>query len=160
MVDGTPTTIRIGSSDTTSYIVIGLMPFTEYRFQIAEVNSDDPGPCTALIGPIRINEDGRLKFNLAMLLCLIYNSLTKILCRTGSCIRSDRPCQVLQRWRYPGVHLKCLMGSLQAMISCTQWMVAPTLLLPVWWPPRTSQLILYQTWNHTLPSPTSQLTLG
>ncbi len=62
-VDGALTTMRIGSSDTTSYIVIGLIPFTEYRFQIAGVNSDGPGPYTAFIGPIRINEDGGLKFD-------------------------------------------------------------------------------------------------
>ena len=70
-VDGALTTMRIGSSDTTSYIVIGLLPFTEYRFQIAGVNSDDPEPYTAFIGPLRTNEDGRLKFNLAMILCII-----------------------------------------------------------------------------------------
>ena len=69
-VDGVLATMRIGSSDTTSYIVIGLLPFTEYRFQIAGVNSDGPGPYTAFIGPIRTNEDGRLKFNLAMILCI------------------------------------------------------------------------------------------
>ena len=59
--------MRIGSSDTTSYIVIRLMPFTEYRFQIAGVNSDDPGLYTAFIGPIRTNEDGMQKFYLAMI---------------------------------------------------------------------------------------------
>ena len=75
-VDGALTTMRIGSSDTTSYIVIGLLPFTEYWFQIAGVNSDGPGPYTVFIGPIRTNEDSRLKFNLAMILCIIYNSLT------------------------------------------------------------------------------------
>ena len=68
--------MRIGSSDTTSYIVIELLPFTEYRFQIAEVNSDGPGPYTAFIGPIRTNEDGREKFNLAIILCITHNSLT------------------------------------------------------------------------------------
>ena len=68
--------MRIGSSDTTSYIVIGLLPFTEYRFQIAGVNSHGPGPYIAFIGPIRTDEDGRLKFNLAMTLCITYNSLT------------------------------------------------------------------------------------
>ena len=87
--------MRIGSSDTTSYIVIGLLPFTEYRFQIAGVNSEGPGPYTAFIGPIRTNEDGRLKFNLAMILCVTYNSLTEILCSTRSCVKSDRICQVL-----------------------------------------------------------------
>ena len=75
-VDGPLTTIRIGSSDTTSYIVIGLLPFTEYRFQIAGVNSGGPGPYTAFIGPIRTNEYGRLKFNLVMILCITYNFLT------------------------------------------------------------------------------------
>ena len=62
--------MRIGSSYTTSYIVIGLLPLTEYRFQIAGVNSKGPGPYSAFIGPIRTNEDGRLKFNLAMILCV------------------------------------------------------------------------------------------
>ena len=108
-VDGALTTTRIGNSDITSYIVIGLLPFTEYRFQIAGVNSDGPGvdsdgpgvdsdgpgPYTAFIGPIRTNVDGGLKFNLAMMLCIIYNSLTKILRSTGSCIRFYRVCQVL-----------------------------------------------------------------
>ena len=75
-VDDAMTMMWIGSSDTTSYIVIGLLPFTEYRFQIAGVNSEGPGPYTAFIGPIRTNEDGRLKFNLAMLLCVTYNYLT------------------------------------------------------------------------------------
>ena len=71
-VDGALTTMRIGSSDITSYIVIGLLPFTEYRFQIAGVNSHGPGPYTAFIGPIRTNEDGMLKFNLAMILRVTY----------------------------------------------------------------------------------------
>ena len=62
-VDGALTTMRIGSLETTGYIVIGLLPFTEYRFQIAAVNSDGPGPYTAFIGPIRTNEDGGLKFD-------------------------------------------------------------------------------------------------
>ena len=75
-VNGALTTMRIGSSVTTSYIVIGLLPFTEYRFQIAGVNSHGPGPYTAFIGPIRTNEDGGVKFNLAMILCITYNSLT------------------------------------------------------------------------------------
>ena len=75
-VDGALTTMRIGSSDTTSYIVIGLLPFTEYMFQIAGVNSDGPGPYTAFIGLIKTNEDGGLKFNLAMILCITYNLLT------------------------------------------------------------------------------------
>ena len=75
-VDGALTTMRIGSSDTTRYIVIGLLPFTEYRFQIAGVNSHGPGPYTAFIGPIKTNDDDRLKFNLAMILCITYNSLT------------------------------------------------------------------------------------
>ena len=39
-VDGALATMRIWSSDTTSYIVIGLLPFTEYWFQIAGVNSE------------------------------------------------------------------------------------------------------------------------
>ena len=75
-VDGALATMRIGSLDTTSYIVIGLLPFTEYRFQIAGINSEDPGPYTAFIGPIKTKEDGRLKFNFAMTLCITYNSLT------------------------------------------------------------------------------------
>ena len=62
--------MRIGSSD------IGHLPFTEYRFEIAEVKSDDPGPYTAFIGLLRTNEDGRLKFNLAMIFYVIYNTLT------------------------------------------------------------------------------------
>ena len=58
-VDGRLTTMRIGRLDTSSFIVFGLLPFTEYRFQIAGVNRDGPGPYSAFIGPIRTNEDGK-----------------------------------------------------------------------------------------------------
>ena len=91
-VDGELATTIVGSSYTTSYTVGGLFPYSEYWFRIAAVNSDGPGPYTAFIGPIRTNEYGGLDF-----ISLIYNfnSLTKILCSTRSCVRSDRLCQVL-----------------------------------------------------------------
>ena len=62
-VDGGLATIIIGSSDTTSYIVDGLMPFSEYWFHIAGVNINGTGPYSAFIGHIRTNEYGGFNFN-------------------------------------------------------------------------------------------------
>ena len=50
--DGALATIIIGSSNTTSYTVDGLMPFFEDWFHIAGVNINGTGPYTAFIGPI------------------------------------------------------------------------------------------------------------
>ena len=44
--------IIVGSSNTTSYTVDGLMPFSVYWFHINEVNINGTGPYTAFIGPI------------------------------------------------------------------------------------------------------------
>ena len=55
-VDGALATMRIGSSDMTSCIIIALMPLTVYWFQIAWGNINDTGPYTAFIGPLWTNE--------------------------------------------------------------------------------------------------------
>ena len=64
-LDGVLVMMNIENSNTTNYTVDGLLPFTEYRFRIAGVNSEGPGPYTAFIGPIRTNEDGRLNRQLS-----------------------------------------------------------------------------------------------
>ena len=92
-VDGSLTVLRIRSS-ITSYTVIGLMPFTEYSFRVAGVNREGPGPYSAFIGPIRTNEDGRLKFNFSYDI-MHHIEFLDLLCSTGSCVRSDRLCQDL-----------------------------------------------------------------
>ena len=50
--DGALATIIVGSSNTTSYTVYGLMPFFEYWFHIAGVNINGTGPYTTFIGSI------------------------------------------------------------------------------------------------------------
>ena len=61
-VDGALATTIVGGSDTTSYTVGDLFPYSEYWFHIAAVNSEGLGPYNAFIGPIRTNEYGGFKF--------------------------------------------------------------------------------------------------
>ena len=57
-LDGALTLRNIGNSYITSYTVDGLLPFTEYRFQVAGQNMNGTGPYTTFIS-IRTDEDGK-----------------------------------------------------------------------------------------------------
>ena len=57
-INGTLTSRKTGTP-LLNYIIEGLLPYTDYRIQIAGINMNGSGPFSEFAGPIRTSEDGK-----------------------------------------------------------------------------------------------------